>query len=172
MNIIRCPIHGSIHFNDREKALIDNPFFQRLRFVSQLGFANLVYPGAVHNRFSHSLGAMHLAGRIFEQLSEYGNTPLNNFYSDHDLAYFQQLIRFTALLHDIGHPPFSHTAESVLPLTSQLELPKRLQPEVVRQATHEDFSIAIVYKLAQKPYQLLSKEEANDIIVLLKGEIP
>ncbi|MDC1173897.1 hypothetical protein OAT67_00765 [Bacteriovoracaceae bacterium] len=59
---ITCPIHGSISFNDEEKALIDHRYFQRLRNIKQLGLTYLVYPNAVHSRFAHSIGVMHLAG--------------------------------------------------------------------------------------------------------------
>lgn len=100
MKIIRDAIHDNIELNDTEIAIIDTPQMQRLRFVRQLSLAYLVYPSAHHTRFEHSLGTFHLtkilAGRLFEDEAK------------------QQLLRLTALLHDIGHPAFSHLPENVI----------------------------------------------------------
>ncbi|NGX37087.1 MAG: Deoxyguanosinetriphosphate triphosphohydrolase-like protein [Chlamydiae bacterium] len=97
------PVHGFIHFNDLESILIDTEVFQRLRYIHQLGISFLVYPGATHTRFEHSLGAMHLASQIFDQIGQ-----------DENRDYFRQMVRFAALCHDLGHLPFSHVAESRL----------------------------------------------------------
>ena len=68
---MRDPIHHRIVFSEFERTIIDHPFFQRLRFISQLSFLQTyVYPGAVHNRFMHGIGAMHVAGRLFGRLIE------------------------------------------------------------------------------------------------------
>ncbi len=101
---IRDPIHGYILITDVEKALIDNPVFQRLHYIRQLAGAHYVYPGADHSRFSHSLGVMHLAGVMANYLMEKG-------YLDVDDV---QMIRIAGLLHDIGHGPFSHVYEELL----------------------------------------------------------
>jgi len=163
---IRCPIHGSIPLSRRELALIDSPYFQRLRRISQLGFTSFVFPGAVHTRFSHSVGAMHLAGKVFDQLMRNQYHSLTDYYRPDQLEYYRQIIRFAALLHDIGHPPFSHAAESLLPTIHSLEFPKFLKPKVNRQSTHEDFSHMIIYHLAREN-QLLNEDEALDIISIL-----
>ena len=65
---IRDPIHGTIVIDEVERVVVDHPWVQRLRHIRQLGFVNLVYPGAVHDRFQHSLGVMHLAGERFRRL--------------------------------------------------------------------------------------------------------
>ncbi|NGX46695.1 MAG: Deoxyguanosinetriphosphate triphosphohydrolase-like protein [Chlamydiae bacterium] len=96
-------VHGFIHFNDLESALIDTEVFQRLRYIHQLGISYMVYPGGTHTRFEHSLGAMHLASQIFDQVGR-----------EEDRDYWRQMIRFAALCHDLGHLPFSHVAESRL----------------------------------------------------------
>lgn len=67
---VRDPVHGFIHVTEQERQLIDSKPFQRLRNLKQLATANLVYPGAVHTRFDHSLGVMHVAGRIAKHLAE------------------------------------------------------------------------------------------------------
>lgn len=169
---VRCPIHGAIHFNEREKRLINHPFYQRLRHVTQLGFGPYVYPGAVHTRFSHSLGSMHLAGRIFDRLSKHGYPSLSESYQEDDLVYFKQLIRFTALLHDIGHPPFSHVAEVILPPLDELHVTFPVKQPLNRQASHEDFSLAVIQQLSQEKNPLLTTEEAADIIAILSGKQP
>lgn len=105
MNAIRDPVHKWIRFSDDEKALLDTPLVQRLRWVRQLGVAHLVYPGGNHTRFEHSLGAMHLAGKYMKKLCV--ASPLDN--SMMTSASLVQLARAAALLHDIGHGPFSHS---------------------------------------------------------------
>lgn len=102
---ITDPIHRSIRFSAAERDIIDSPIFQRLRRIRQLAGAHLVYPSAQHSRFEHSLGAMHVAGLAGESLLAKG-------YIDN--ADVVQELRLAALLHDIGHGPFSHLFEEVL----------------------------------------------------------
>jgi HD superfamily phosphohydrolase len=85
--------------------IINHPWFQRLRRIKQMGMADLVYPGAVHTRFAHSLGACHLAGKAMDELRAKGIATNNDEY----LA-----TRMAALLHDVGHGPFSHSLEKSL----------------------------------------------------------
>src|SRR5713226_2872393 len=66
---IRCPIHGFIRFSENERKLIDHWIFRRLRHIRQLALTEMVYPGATHTRFEHSLGVMELATRAFDQLA-------------------------------------------------------------------------------------------------------
>lgn len=96
-------VHGFIHFSELEAALIDSPIFQRLHYLHQLGIAYLVYPGATHSRFEHSLGTMHLASAIFDRIA-----------SKEEREYWRQMVRLAALCHDLGHLPFSHVAEKRL----------------------------------------------------------
>lgn len=117
---IADPVHKSIRFSQVEKEVIDTPTFQRLRRIRQLAGAHLVYPSAQHSRFEHSLGAMHVAGLAAECL-------LSKGYIDH--ADVVQDLRLAALLHDIGHGPFSHLFEEVLEYrrkTSHEEMGKRI----------------------------------------------
>jgi HD superfamily phosphohydrolase len=106
VEIIRDPLWNNIRLDPLAFELIDTPAFQRLRYVRQLGLAFLVYPGATHSRFEHALGTYHLARRtltLFEEQDEY------NRIGDEQC----QLIRVAALLHDIGHYPFSHALEEI-----------------------------------------------------------
>ena len=105
----RDPIHGFIHADSLERALIDSRPVQRLRSIRQLGFTSLVFPGAEHTRFSHVLGAMDLAGRVYDALASRNPDLLDNRPDSHD----RRLVRVAALLHDIGHAPFSHSAEGL-----------------------------------------------------------
>jgi HD superfamily phosphohydrolase len=117
---ITDPVHKYIRFSQVEKQLIDSSAFQRLRRIRQLAGAHLVYPSAQHSRFEHSLGAMHIAGLA-------GETLLGKGYIDHTEAI--QDLRIAALLHDIGHGPFSHLFEEVLEYhcnTSHEELGKKI----------------------------------------------
>ncbi len=169
----RCPIHGTISFNEREKRIIDHPFYQRLRHISQLGFANYVYTGATHSRFGHSLGVMHLAGKIFDRIVALERDWLLDIFTPDDIAYFSQVVRFAALLHDTGHPPFSHSCEAVLPFKKSLPLPTDwyMSFDAEEQATHEDFSIAIIYALACESPPLLSMTEAQDVCALIDSKV-
>jgi HD superfamily phosphohydrolase len=99
---ITDPIHKNIKFTLVEKELIDSFIFQRLRRIRQLAGAFLVYPGAMHTRFEHSIGSMFLAGLAGQTLYDKG------YVTDADCI---QKLRLSALLHDIGHGPFSHLFE-------------------------------------------------------------
>ncbi len=101
---ITDPIHKNIKFTQIEKELIDTPIFQRLRRIRQLAGAHLVYPGALHSRFEHSLGSMFLAGLSGQTLFS------KDYLTDMDII---QKLRIAALLHDVGHGPFSHLFEEV-----------------------------------------------------------
>jgi len=100
--LLRDPVHGDISFSTRETAVIDLPLLQRLRGVKQLGTASLVYPGCVHTRFDHSLGAAAVAKRMLRELARRG------FSIEEELA---EAVVIAALLHDVTHIPFGHTLE-------------------------------------------------------------
>jgi HD superfamily phosphohydrolase len=102
--IIRDPLWDNILLEPAAASAIDTPAFQRLRYVRQLGHAFLVYPGATHSRFEHALGAYHLTRRALATLDERGD--LEGVDERECLA-----VRLAALLHDIGHYPFSHALE-------------------------------------------------------------
>jgi putative nucleotidyltransferase with HDIG domain len=100
MHVIKDAVHGNIRISDVELKLIDTPEMQRLRGIKQMAVAYLVYPGANHTRFEHSLGTMHITGEICENLS----------LSDDET----KTMRAAALLHDVGHTAFSHENEGIL----------------------------------------------------------
>ncbi|KUH34111.1 phosphohydrolase [Thermococcus celericrescens] len=98
MKLVHDPIHGGIELDDFAVRLVDTPEFQRLRRITQLGLAYLAYPSARHTRFEHSLGTFHLARRVRGYNPEIEEGAL-----------------YAALLHDLGHYPFSHTLEALYP---------------------------------------------------------
>src|SRR5476651_2062324 len=86
-------VHGFISFDEFEKELIDSLPFQRLHYIHQLGIAYLVYPGATHTRFEHSLGVMELASQIFDRIASKHEIP--------QADYWRQVLRLAALCHDL-----------------------------------------------------------------------
>lgn len=105
---IRDPLWDTIHIDAVAREVIDSPTFQRLRFIKQLGHAHLVYPGATHTRFDHAVGVYHLARRALGVLRDRGDL---DDVSLTDCA----VIPLAALLHDVGHYPFSHALEELAP---------------------------------------------------------
>ncbi len=126
---IRDPIYGYIFVSEAERKIIDTETFQRLRRIKQLGGAYLTYPGAEHTRFGHSIGVMHLAGILGEHLRKL------ELIGEEEV----ELIRMAALLHDVGHGPFSHVYEDI----SMKYMGK----------DHEDMT-----------YWLITESEINDIL--------
>jgi HD superfamily phosphohydrolase len=116
------PIHDFVRVYDNELKIIDTPIFQRLRRIRQLSGAHLIYPGAQHTRFEHSLGVMHIASMAGQALAE------KDIVSSDDI----QNLRLAGLLHDIGHGPFSHLFEEIF--------------EEKRNISHEDLGRDIILK--------------------------
>ena len=124
--IINDPVYGFITIpSELIYDLISHPYFQRLRYIKQLGMTHLVYPGALHTRFHHALGAMHLMGLALEVLRSKGH-PIS--FEEEEAA------TIAILLHDIGHGPFSHALEHTL----------------VNGIQHEDISMLMMDKLNEE----------------------
>ena len=164
---IRDPIHGTIHAGPEETRVIDSRFFQRLRHVKQLGFGELAFPGATHTRHAHSLGAMHVAGRLFDAVARPLPEPTR--------ARFRAAVRLAVLCHDLGHMPLSHASEAVAPERAKLMLPSWLGTEGGR-ASHEDYTARIllgseltpVLASALTPWSL----SPEHLVSLITGEAP
>lgn len=115
---LRDAIHGMIYISPEEMEIIDTPAFQRLRHIRQLATTYLVYPGAEHTRFGHSIGVMHVASRVIQGLRQ--KRPDCFYSADSGFQavhwdWMEQTLRLMALTHDLGHPPFSHAGEDLLP---------------------------------------------------------
>ncbi len=162
MGEIRDPIHVFVRFGEDEKRIIGSRAFQRLRFIHQLALTYLIYPGATHRRFEHSLGVMEVASRIYDVV-----TNPQNIYHDsvrqfvprakddrRGHEYWSQVLRCAALCHDLGHLPFSHAAE------------KELLPDGW---DHERLSYEIILGEELKPLWKALKIQPEDVAKLALG---
>ena len=158
---IRDPIHGLIELSKREVDLINTQVFQRLRRIRQLAMAFLAYPGALHTRFDHSIGVMHIAGRICTELQKVES----NKVTDTDI----ELVRIAALLHDVGHGPFSHASEALLekyasedPLMAQNR--EKIHEQITVDIIRTDSGIAKVLNAGEREFviDMIQGKEASD----------
>lgn len=156
--ILRDPVHGLVSFESAEQqiipALLETKELQRLRRVHQLGLTSLAYPGADHSRFSHALGTAHVMSRFIDRIRMISG----------ELPFWQRLTTerardalAAALLHDIGHGPFSHLFEEAMP----------------QGTTHEDWSARVVSDPETEVHQVLAKVDPDlpkRVVSLIKGE--
>lgn len=130
---IRDSVYGDIRLNENEVKIMDHPQFQRLRRIKQLGLISLIYPGANHTRFEHSIGTMHIASKLADKLD----------LEEDD----KNLVRISALLHDIGHGPFSHVSEGVLSFPHE-ELTKYVISKTpIRDVIEENYTISKIVEI-------------------------
>ncbi len=142
--LVKDPVHGYIELGEDELRVVDTPAFQRLRRIIQLPFVYLVYPGARHTRFDHSLGCMHLAGEFAWRLG----------FDEHR----RKVLRLAALLHDIGHTPYSHLLESLL---------------LEKGTTHEEVSARILREDSGLAEAIEGcGVEVGEVVELLEGRAP
>ncbi|VVB98338.1 Deoxyguanosinetriphosphate triphosphohydrolase-like protein [uncultured archaeon] len=157
---IKDPIHGTIELDELESSIIDTADFQRLRGIRQLATAYLVYPGANHTRFEHSLGTLHLASGICRRLG-----------LEEELA---RKVRLHALLHDLGHVAFSHEAERVT--AKYLGTHEKLGKEKIMKGEVGDiissaFSKKEIADFASSPHaQIISSDIGADRMDYLKRD--
>ncbi|MCK6549203.1 HD domain-containing protein [Myxococcota bacterium] len=136
---IRDPIHGTLLLSRDEVALVDHPAYQRLRTIKQLGLADLAFPGATHTRYSHGLGTMHIASRMFTSLAN-----AVGLADGPERRRLLQTVRLATLFHDVGHAPLSHSTEVFMPSAGALALGPWLEGSPERQASHEDYTLKII----------------------------
>ncbi|MCY4380095.1 MAG: HD domain-containing protein [Proteobacteria bacterium] len=221
---IRDNRYGTIPLSVFENEVISHAWFQRLRYIKQLGFFHLVFPGAQHSRFEHSLGVMHLASKSFHRLREnlirieteqigireqlkqervlfpklcedrLGYELIRGLFAS---EYSETVFRLAALLHDIGHCPYSHCTEKFLPLMTEMvscnpEIPDHIKQAMIashstlatshgsngqsgsRASCHEAYSLLLTWQI------LLDLEQNNvafpcfkeDILALLSPDLP
>ena len=108
-SVIRDPVHGDVYLTHEEIAVLDTREMQRLRGVKQLGTAYLVYPGAVHTRFDHSIGTLHMAARVIEAVNRSFELDARTCVGVSEAE--ARVIRIAALVHDVTHVPFGHSIE-------------------------------------------------------------
>ncbi len=134
---IRDSVYGDISLSDFEQRIMDMPQFQRLRRIKQLGLISLIYPGATHTRFEHCVGTMNLGSKLATELG----------LDDDEI----ELVRASALLHDLGHGPFSHVSEGVLSVP------------------HEELTKNVITQTSMKDL-LEEKFDVNDIVDIINGK--
>lgn len=207
---IRDNLHGSIVVSPLENLVISHTAVQRLRRVRQTSFLYLAFPGATHSRFEHSLGVLHLAATTWDKL--YTNqkrlaktlSALSNYHElEKDSScrllppleviddifhspYIEQTMRLAALLHDVGHPPFSHSGERLLPPVATIiednpGLPSYLQEFLQRRhetqvaVDHEVFTVLLVDKILREVYaehpQAAPHVHAQDVVAMISADI-
>jgi hypothetical protein len=108
-SVLRDPVHGDVYLSDEEMAVLDTREMQRLRGVKQLGTAYLVYPGAVHTRFDHLIGALHVTSKVIESVNKNAELDPSGCLAIGEGE--ARIIRLAALIHDITHIPFGHSIE-------------------------------------------------------------
>jgi uncharacterized protein len=166
---IRDPIHGTLPVSEDEAAVVDSPYYQRLRHVRQLGFGELAFPGGTHTRHAHGLGAMHVVGRLFDGIAARAQLP------EAPRARFRSAVRLATLCHDLGHMPLSHASERIAPARANLQLPAWVA-EPTGQATHEDFTAQLLLQssLADLVRSRLSGQGLGPeaLVALVSGRTP
>lgn len=199
MRVVRDPVHGDIALPPLQSAVIGSLVFQRLRYIRQNGLLHFVFPGAVHTRFAHSIGTMANAAAVWQQLTvrfeQETSVELRS-----SLAYVGTIFQLAALLHDVGHCAFSHSAEQVTvdgqPLFGTVEQLftawgestllasyEEAKPGIARtKAEHEEIGILLVRRLFKDEEQVgvtcnetLGSEPAEvalDVVALLKDVFP
>ena len=123
--VIRDPVHGDVELTREEMRVIDTVAFQRLRGVKQLGTAYLVYPGAVHSRFEHSIGVLHVTQKLLESLER--NAARDPVSCQRPTVEEGRILRLAALLHDVTHIPFGHNIEDQTGLLPRHDVPDRFR---------------------------------------------
>jgi HD superfamily phosphohydrolase len=148
---LRDPVHKRIKFSEAERQIIDHPFMQRLRFISQGGLMqSYVYPGSNHDRFMHCIGAMHVASRLVGRCIS-SSSYIKDKLTVEEIRELTRRVRAAGLLHDIGHAPFSHSLECLFPALKDLPLQKDWWSDLSdRQSVHEDFSVLLIQTMAEE----------------------
>ncbi len=121
--ILRDPVHGDIELSREEMQVVDTPQFQRLRGIKQLGTAYLVFPGAMHSRFEHSIGTLHMTDRLVDAVNRNAARSPQSYRAI--TAEERRVLRFAALLHDVTHLPFGHNIEDQTGLLERHDTPAR-----------------------------------------------
>jgi HD superfamily phosphohydrolase len=156
---IRDPIHTFIRLETDERAVVDSRPFQRLRHIHQLALTHLIYPGGTHSRFEHSLGVMDLAGRVYDIVTNPANLYLDAArdlvpaQGSFDLQYWRRAVRMAALCHDLGHLPFSHAGEGLLPDGKK----------------HEHITVALIESSLLRPLWQALNVKPSDVAKLAVG---
>jgi len=155
--IIKDCIYGHIHIPPLCVKFMDVPEFQRLRRVRQLGMAHYVYPSATHTRFEHSLGVMHMAGRMIDQLRNFREISNRT----------KELVQLAGMYHDIGHFAYSHLFDRFL---KDLDIGDSIDP-IFKLKDHEERSVFFLHQVNNR-LKLLTEDEALFVENAISGHVP
>ena len=183
--LVMDPVHGGITLYAHEIAVIDHPLFQRLRHICQNDILNLVFPGATHSRFLHSIGTLHVGGRMLQSLVEHalrrwrqGGGTLSPSHLE-ALTGLQQRMRLACLLHDCGHSSFSHQFSRAASIRALLDTPGRFHllwaerdwqdyyaspPERLE---HEHYSVRLALEMLEQPGWPVLQAMKADVLSLM-----
>ena len=151
-------IHGDIHFTEREWQVIDTPSFQRLRHIKQLQMSQATYPNATHTRFAHSIGTLGIMARVLEVVEDSNLLKLSR--AEHEN------LRLGALLHDIGHYPYSHLMEDIdkVELAEELvQSDKRADTSMTKYPGHVELGTVIVTSQPDLVKAIGGKRKARNV---------
>lgn len=152
LKTIKDPIYGFVEVPIKCQLFIDTPEFQRLRRIKQLGNVHQVFPSATHTRFEHSIGVMHLAGKVVDHLRQFVNIDANQ----------KELIQLAGLLHDIGHFAYSHLFDHFLEDLDPKNEDEEIPPD------HESRSIIIIKRINYRD-NILTLNELNFVLCCIMG---
>ncbi len=178
MSILRDPVHGDIELSRDELRLVDTVEFQRLRGIKQLGSASLVYPGATHTRFEHSIGTMHVCDQLLTSCTKNAARDANCRPVE---AQERRVLRAAALLHDVTHIPYGHNIEDQTGLLPRHDEPARfravlgsgeLGDELRRQGLHDDVLAILTGEGVVPPFwrQVVSDTIDADLLDYLRRD--
>lgn len=139
---VRDPIYGFVKLDAQEMDIVNSEYYQRLRRIKQLSLTDMVYPGATHTRFEHSLGVVQMASDMFDSIVWKAANLQRLELDPKSLPRIRKIIRLAALLHDIGHAPFSHAGEGSMPFLLKSDM--RYEAGKSKRYEHEDYSIAAI----------------------------
>lgn len=180
------PVHGGIPLLEHEVAIIDHPLFQRLRYICQNDILSLVFPGATHSRFLHSIGVMHVGGRMFRAMVENSLKHKSEIKRQitpetlNAISFFNQLVRSACLLHDVGHSSFSHQFNRTPSIKKLLSNPERFKQlwkgieyqqfysNTPQKLEHEHFSVRAAWQILNDIGQDNMHLPINDILSLME----
>ena len=193
--LIMDPVHGGITLFDHEMRVVDHPLFQRLRSICQNDILSLVFPGATHSRFLHSIGTLHIGHRIFRALIENclrvarrsGRYRLSSDYlndQQSNIVYFNKVVRLACLLHDIGHSSFSHQfskATTIRKILCQKGVFESLWKninfslfyrDIPDFLEHEHYSVRCAYEILKDDISEIAAVEVGDVLALMETTTP
>jgi len=193
--LIMDPVHGGITLFEHEMKVVDHPLFQRLRSICQNDILSLVFPGATHSRFLHSIGTLHVGHRIYRALIEnclrvakgtkcFSKLSVAADSQLSDINYFNRLIRLACLLHDIGHSSFSHQFSKVSTINGilcQKDLFESLWKninfsqfynDIPRPLEHEHYSARCAYEILSPELCKSAGVEVIDVLALMETTTP